>query len=220
MRYSKEQIRKAMLLYAVTDRSWLKENETLLDVVKEVVKNGATFLQIREKDLNGADFEAEAKTLQDICREHQVPYVVNDNVEIAMKIHADGVHVGQSDIKGRDIRAMIGSDKILGISAGTVEEAVAAEQAGADYIGVGAIFGTSTKKNARNITMDRLNEIVEAVEIPVVAIGGINATNISELAGSKVDGVAVGSAIFAAEHPGEATKELLLKAKAVIESHE
>lgn len=220
MRYSKEQIRKAMLLYAVTDRSWLKENETLLDVVKEVVKNGATFLQIREKDLNGADFEAEAKTLQDICREHQVPYVVNDNVEIAMKIHADGVHVGQSDIKGRDVRAMIGSDKILGISAGTVEEAVAAEQAGADYIGVGAIFGTSTKKNARNITMDRLNEIVEAVEIPVVAIGGINATNISELAGSKVDGVAVVSAIFAAEHPGEATKELLLKAKAVIESHE
>lgn len=220
MRYSKEQIRKAMLLYAVTDRSWLKENETLLDVVKEVVKNGATFLQIREKDLNGADFEAEAKTLQDICREHQVPYVVNDNVEIAMKIHADGVHVGQSDIKGRDIRAMIGSDKILGISAGTVEEVVAAEQAGADYIGVGAIFGTSTKKNARNITMDRLNEIVEAVEIPVVAIGGINATNISELAGSKVDGVAVVSAIFAAEHPGEATKELLLKAKAVIESHE
>ncbi len=220
MRYSKEQIRKAMLLYAVTDRSWLKENETLLDVVKEVVKNGATFLQIREKDLNGADFEAEAKTLQDICREHQVPYVVNDNVEIAMKIHADGVHVGQSDIKGRDIRAMIGSDKILGISAGTVEEAVAAEQAGADYIGVGAIFGTSTKKNTRNITMDRLNEIVEAVEIPVVAIGGINATNISELAGSKVDGVAVVSAIFAAEHPGEATKELLLKAKAVIESHE
>lgn len=220
MRYSKEQIRKAMLLYAVTDRSWLKENETLLDVVKEVVKNGATFLQIREKDLNGADFEAEAKTLQDICREHQVPYVVNDNVEIAMKIHADGVHVGQSDIKGRDIRAMIGPDKILGISAGTVEEAVAAEQAGADYIGVGAIFGTSTKKNARNITMDRLNEIVEAVEIPGVAIGGINATNISELAGSKVDGVAVVSAIFAAEHPGEATKELLLKAKAVIESHE
>lgn len=220
MRYSKEQIRKAMLLYAVTDRSWLKENETLLDVVKEIVKNGATFLQIREKDLNGADFEAEAKTLQDICREHQVPYVVNDNVEIAMKIHADGVHAGQSDIKGRDIRAMIGPDKILGISAGTVEEAVAAEQAGADYIGVGAIFGTSTKKNARNITMDRLNEIVEAVEIPVVAIGGINATNISELAGSKVDGVAVVSAIFAAEHPGEATKELLLKAKAVIESHE
>lgn len=220
MKYSKEQIRKAMLLYAVTDQSWLKENETLLDVVKEVLKNGATFLQIREKDLNEADFETEAKKLQDICREYHVPYVVNDNVEIATKIGADGVHVGQSDIKGRDIRALIGPDKILGISAGTVEEAIAAEQAGADYIGVGAVFGTSTKKNARNMSIDRLKEIVEAVDIPVVAIGGINASNISELAGSKVDGVAVVSAIFAAENPGEATKDLLLKAKALVECDE
>ena len=209
-----------MLLYAVTDQSWLKENETLLDVVKEVLKNGATFLQIREKDLKEADFETEAKKLQDICREYHVPYVVNDNVEIAIKIGADGVHVGQSDIKGRDIRALIGSDKILGISAGTVEEAIAAEQAGADYIGVGAVFGTSTKKNARKMSIDRLKEIVEAVNIPVVAIGGINASNISELAGSKVDGVAVVSAIFAAENPGEATKDLLLKAKALVECDE
>ena len=220
MKYSKEQIRNAMLLYAVTDQSWLKENETLLDVVKEVLKNGATFLQIREKDLNEADFETEAKKLQGICREYHVPYVVNDNVEIATKIGADGVHVGQSDIKGRDIRALIGSDKILGISAGTVEEAIAAEQAGADYIGVGAVFGTSTKKNARKMSIDRLKEIVEAVNIPVVAIGGINASNISELAGSKVDGVAVVSAIFAAENPGEATKDLLLKAKALVECDE
>ena len=220
MKYTKEQIRKAMLLYAVTDQSWLKDGETLLDVVKEVLKNGATFLQIREKDLEEADFETEAKKLQDICREYHVPYVVNDNVEIAIKIGADGVHVGQSDIKGRDIRALIGLDKILGISAGTVEEATAAEQAGADYIGVGAVFGTSTKKNARNMSIDKLKEIVEAVDIPVVAIGGINASNISELAGSKVDGVAVVSAIFAAEHPGEATKDLLLKAKALVEYDE
>ena len=209
-----------MLLYAVTDQSWLKENETLLDVVKEVLKNGATFLQIREKDLNEADFETEAKKLQDICREYDVPYVVNDNVEIAIKIGADGVHVGQSDIKGRDIRALIGSDKILGISAGTVEEAIAAEQADADYIGVGAVFATSTKKNARNMSIDRLKEIVQAVNIPVVAIGGINASNMLELAGSKVDGVAVVSAIFAAEHPGEATKDLLLKSKALVECDE
>lgn len=220
MKYSKEQIRKAMLLYAVTDQSWLKEGETLLDVVKEVLKNGATFLQIREKDLSEEDFEAEAKKLQDICKEYHVPYVVNDNVEIAVKIAADGVHVGQSDIKGRDIRAMIGENRILGISAGTVEEAIAAERAGADYIGVGAVFGTSTKKNARNMTIDRLKEIVEAVDIPVVAIGGINASNISELAGSKVDGVAVVSAIFAAENPGEAAKDLLLKAKALVECDE
>ena len=212
--------KEMLLLYAVTDQSWLKEGETLLDVVKEVLKNGATFLQIREKDLNEAAFEAEAKKLQNICKEYQVPYVVNDNVEIALKIGADGVHVGQSDIKGRDIRAMIGEDKILGISAGTVEEAIAAEKAGADYIGVGAVFGTSTKKNARNMTMDRLKEIVEAVNIPVVAIGGINSQNISELSGSKVDGVAVVSAIFAAENPGEATKDLLAKAKKLVEENE
>lgn len=220
MKYSKEQIRKAMLLYAVTDQSWLKEEETLLDVVKDVLKNGATFLQIREKDLNEADFEAEAKKLQDICKVYNVPYVVNDNVEVAMRIDADGVHVGQSDIKGRDIRAMIGEDKILGISAGTVAEAIAAEQAGADYIGVGAIFGTSTKKNARNMTMDRLNEIIKSVNIPIVAIGGINASNMSELKGSGVDGVAVVSAIFAAENPGQATKELLVKANDVVNGNE
>lgn len=220
MKYSKEQIRKAMLLYAVTDQSWLKEEATLLDVVKDVLKNGATFLQIREKDLTEVDFETEAKKLQDICKVYNVPYVVNDSVEVAMKIDADGVHVGQSDIKGRDIRAMIGEDKILGISAGTVEEAIAAEQAGADYIGVGAIFGTSTKKNARNMTMDRLNEIIKSVNIPIVAIGGINASNMSELKGSGVDGVAVVSAIFAAENPGQATKELLVKANDVVNGNE
>ena len=220
MKYSKEQIRKAMLLYAVTDQGWLKEGEILLDVVKEVLANGATFLQIREKDLSEADFEREAKKLQDICKEYQVPYVVNDNVEIAIKIGADGVHVGQSDIMGRDIREMIGSDKILGISAGTVEEAIAAEKAGADYIGVGAIFETSTKKNARNMTMDALKEIVDAVTIPVVAIGGINGSNMLELKGSKVDGVAVVSAIFAAENPGEATGALFEMAKRLVEENE
>lgn len=220
MRYTKEQIRKSMLLYAVTDQRWLKEDETLLDVVKDVLKNGATFLQIREKDLKEEDFEAEAKKLQDICREYQVPYVVNDNVEIALHIDADGVHVGQSDIKGRDIRAMIGDDKILGISAGTVEEAIAAEKAGADYIGVGAVFGTSTKENARTMSVEYLKEIAGSVSIPVVAIGGISSENIMELAGSSVDGVAVVSAIFAAKDPGQATKELLAKAKALVESNE
>lgn len=220
MKYTKEEIRKGMLLYAVTDQSWLKENETLLDVVKEVLKNGATFLQIREKDLAEGDFEAEAKKLKDICREYQVPYVVNDNVDIVMHIDADGVHVGQSDIKGRDIRSIIGADKILGISAGTVEEAVAAEKAGADYIGVGAVFVTSTKKNARNMSIDRLKEIVDSVQIPVVAIGGINEKNMGELAGSQIDGIAVVSAIFAAEDPGAATKNLLMKAKELVKGNE
>ena len=209
MKFSKEEIRRSMLLYAVTDRMWLKEGESLVDVCREVLTHGATFLQVREKDLEEAAFAREARELQDLCARQKVPFVVNDSVEIAMEIDADGVHVGQSDIRGRDIRAMIGPDKILGISAGTVEEARAAEAAGADYIGVGAEFGTSTKKNARNLSVPILRTISQAVSIPVVAIGGINRDNILQLAGSGVDGVAVVSAIFAAQDPGRAAEELL-----------
>ncbi|MBQ8144298.1 MAG: thiamine phosphate synthase [Butyricicoccus sp.] len=216
MKYTKDDIRKAMLLYAVTDRMWLHEGESLCDVVERVLQNGATFLQIREKDLEPEAFETEAARLKTLCAAYRVPFVVNDSVEIALDIDADGVHVGQSDIKGRDILEMIGTDKILGISAGTVEEAQAAERAGADYIGVGAVFGTSTKKNARTMTVECLREIAESVTIPVVAIGGIGAGNIAQLAGSGVDGVAVVSAIFAAEDPGKATAELLGKAKELV----
>ena len=219
MKFTRDEIRKAMLLYAVTDQMWLREGETLGDVVESVLRNGATFLQIREKDLAQDAFEAEAERLKTLCAQHGVPFVVNDSVEIALQCDADGVHVGQSDIKGRDIRAMIGPDKILGISAGTVEEAVAAEKAGADYIGVGAIFTTSTKKNARNMTMEQLKEIVSSVSIPVVAIGGISAENILQLRGSGVDGVAVVSAIFAAEDPGKATADLLKLAEEMVASH-
>jgi len=219
MKFTIGEIRKAMLLYAVTDQMWLKEGETLSDVVEEVLKNGATFLQIREKDLAPNAFEAEAEKLKTLCAQHRVPFVVNDSVEIALQCDADGVHVGQSDIKGRDIRAIIGPNKILGISAGTVEEAIAAEKARADYIGVGAIFATSTKKNARSMTMEQLKEIVSSVSIPVVAIGGISAENILQLRGSGVDGVAVVSAIFAAEDPGKATANLLKLAEEVVTSH-
>lgn len=213
MKFTKDEIRRAMLLYAVTDRSWLKEGQSLTSVCEEVLAGGATLLQIREKDLAPDAFEAEAAELKALCARHRVPYVVNDSVEIALAIDADGVHVGQSDIMGRDIRAMIGENKILGISAGTVEEAVAAQRAGADYIGVGAVFGTSTKKNARNMTVEKLKEIRSAVSIPVVAIGGINAGNLRELRGSGMDGIAVVSAIFAAENPGKATAQLLTLAK-------
>ena len=216
MKYTKDEIRRGMLLYAVTDQSWLKEGQTLLDVCEDVLNHGATFLQIREKDLDADAFEAQAKKLKELCARYQVPYVVNDSIEIAMTIDADGVHVGQSDIKGRDIRSMIGPDKILGISAGTVEEAIAAENAGADYIGVGAVFGTGTKKNARNLTLEKLRQISSAVSIPVVAIGGINAKNLMELSGSGVDGVAVVSAIFAAEDPSQATVQLLELAKQMV----
>ena len=216
MKFTRDEIRKSMLLYAVTDQMWLKEGETLLDVCENVLENGATFLQIREKDLSEEAFEQEAAKLKDLCAKYHVPYVVNDSVEIAVDIDADGVHVGQSDIKGRDIRAIIGPDKILGISAGTVEEAVAAEKAGADYIGVGAVFATSTKKNARNLSREQLLAICNAVTIPVVAIGGISAGNILELSGSGVDGVAVVSAIFGAQDPGKATAELLALSREMV----
>lgn len=215
MKFTKDEIRCSMLLYAVTDRAWLKPGETLPQVAAAVLESGATFLQIREKDLDEAAFEAEAEQLRRLCADRRVPFVVNDSVEIALQCGADGVHVGQSDIRGRDIRAMIGPDRILGISAGTVAEAQAAEAAGADYIGVGAIFATGTKKDARNLTMDALRAIRAAVTIPVVAIGGISAANIDQLAGSGVDGVAVVSAIFAAEDPAAATVALRQKAEAL-----
>lgn len=208
MSFTKDEIRRSMLLYAVTDRMWLKEGESLVPVVERVLESGATFLQIREKDLDETAFEAEAERLRTLCAGRRIPFVVNDSVEIALRCGADGVHVGQSDIRGRDLRAILGPDRILGISAGTVEEAVAAERAGADYIGVGAVFATGTKKDAVHLTMTELKAIRAAVEIPVVAIGGIHAGNIARLAETGVDGVAVVSAIFGAEDPGEATAEL------------
>ena len=190
-------------LYFITDSTGFTE-EDFLRRVEGALRGGVTFLQIREKDLDENSFEAEAAKLKELCAKHKVPYVVNDSVEIALAIDADGVHVGQSDIKGRDIRSLIGPDKILGISAGTIEEAVAAEQAGADYIGVGAVFGTSTKKNARNLTVEKLREISSAVSIPVVAIGGINANNIADVIKSGIRNFAIVRAVCAADNPHEA----------------
>lgn len=218
MKFTGDEIRRAMLLYAITDRTWLR-GKSIKDVCENILENGATFLQIREKDLNEEAFGKEAGELKNLCGKYRVPFVVNDNVQIALDIDADGVHVGQSDIRGRDLRAVIGPDKILGISAGTVEEAVSAEKAGADYIGVGAVFGTSTKKNARNLTVEKLREICESVSIPVVAIGGINRNNIGLLSGSGIDGIAVISAIFAAENPGCAAAELLKCVKEVVKAN-
>ena len=215
MKFTGDEIRKAMLLYAITDRTWLRETESLAEVCSHVLDNGATFLQIREKDLKEDDFEREAAELKTLCEKYRVPFVVNDNVQIALDIDADGVHVGQSDIRGRDIRSIIGPDKILGISAGTVEEALEAEKAGADYIGVGAVFGTSTKKDARNLTLEKLKEICTAVQIPAVAIGGINKNNIKEL-----EGIAVISAIFGAEDPGRAAGELYKLANDMVKTNE
>lgn len=215
MKFSREEIRQAMLLYGITDRTWLKPGESLSDVCREILEHGVTFLQIREKNLAQEAFLEETRELKDLCAQFHVPFVVNDSVKIAVQSGADGVHVGQSDIKGRNIREMIGPERILGISAGTVEEARKAEQAGADYIGVGAVFGTATKKDARNLSVEKLREISASVSIPVVAIGGINRGNVRELSGSGVDGIAVISALFGAEQPGKAAAELTALAKEI-----
>jgi thiamine-phosphate pyrophosphorylase len=199
--------KSSMLLYAVTDRTWLKDR-SLADVVEEAIKAGITFLQLREKDLNYASFLQLAREIRNITDKYKIPYVINDNIEVAMACGADGVHVGQSDMDAKDVRRIIGQDKILGVSAQTVEQAVLAEKNGADYIGVGTVFPTSTKLDAEGVSFETLKEICKAVSIPVVAIGGINKDNAMKLAGSSIDGIAVVSAIFAQEDITAAVKEL------------
>ena len=198
---------KELLLYAVTDRHWLGE-ETLYDQVKKALDGGATFVQLREKNLDREVFLAEAKEIQKLCKEYGVPFVVNDEVSIAKDIDADGVHVGQSDMEAMDVRKILGPDKIIGVSAQTVEQAIIAEKHGADYLGVGAVFTTGSKDDADAVSHETLKAICEAVSIPVIAIGGITKDNVAELAGSGICGVAVISAIFGQKDIQKATEEL------------
>ena len=218
MKFTKDDIRRGMTLYAVTDRSWLGER-TLVQVVEQVLRGGATFLQLREKELDRAAFLAEAKELKALTAKYRVPFVINDDIDIALESDADGVHLGQTDLMGRDARALIGPDKILGITANTVELAVAAEKAGADYIGAGAVFGTTTKQNAKNLSLDTLCDICRAVTIPVVAIGGINGENLPRLAGTGAAGAAVVSALFAQKDPEEAARRLRALAEKMVAAH-
>lgn len=215
MKFTKDEIRRGMTLYAVSDRSWLGER-TLAQVVEKVLRGGATFLQLREKELDREAILAEAREIQAIAARYRVPFVINDSVDIALACDADGVHVGQTDLMGRDVRALIGPDKILGITANTVELAVAAEKAGADYIGAGAVFGTTTKQNAKNLSLDTLKAICQAVSIPVVAIGGINADNLPRLAGTGAAGAAVVSALFAQKDPEEAARRMRVLADKMV----
>ena len=188
-----------MLLYAVTDRAWTGR-QTLMEQVEAALKGGVTCVQLREKELDSGLFLKEAVEMKALCERYGVPFIVNDNVEIAVKCRADGVHVGQSDMEAGAVRKKIGDSMILGVSVETVEQARAAVKAGADYLGVGAIHATGTKEDAEIVTLDTLKKICEAVEIPVTAIGGIKKTNMMELAGTGVDGVALVSAIFAVEN--------------------
>lgn len=186
-----------MRLYAVTDRSWLR-GQTLFEQVEQTLIGGATLVQLREKELDEEAFLREAVELAKLCHRYGVPLLINDNVEIAHRSGADGVHVGQDDMEAASVRSLLGSDMIVGVTAKTVEQALRAQEAGADYLGSGAVFGSATKLNAKPMTKELLGSICHAVSIPVVAIGGINRNNILDLAGTDISGVAVVSGIFAA----------------------
>ena len=188
---------RTLLLYAVTDRHWTGR-QTLAEQVRECLEGGATMIQLREKEMEEDAFEKEAEEIKAICREYGVPFIVNDNVEVAMRCGADGVHVGQRDMEAGEVRKKIGSHRILGVSAQTVEQAVLAQRRGADYLGVGSVFPTSTKRDADAVSLETLRQICAAVSIPVVAIGGITEENVILLKGSGIAGAAVVSAVFGA----------------------
>ena len=207
--------KKDLLLYAVTDRAWLGD-KTLAQQVEESLKGGSTMVQLREKHLDRETFKTEALELKELCRRYSVPLIINDNVELTLEIGADGVHVGQEDLEAGRARALLGPDKILGVSAHSVEEALRAQEAGADYLGAGAVFPTDTKDDVSVLPYERLKDICAAVDIPVVAIGGIGTHNILRLSGSGVAGVAVVSAIYAQPDVERAARELKALAEEMV----
>ena len=209
--------KKDLLLYAVTDRHWLK-GRSLRQVVEESLDGGVTMVQLREKQLEEGTFLEEAKELQLLCRQRHIPFLVNDNVDIALAMNADGVHVGQSDMEPLDVRKKLGPDKIVGVSAQTVEQALLAQAHGADYLGVGAVFPTGSKDDAVEVPFETLKAICQAVRIPVVAIGGISKANVEELKGSGICGVAVISAIYGAGDIEGAARELKEAVRATVEA--
>lgn len=211
MKFSKDML----LLYAVTDRSWVGR-QTLYEQVEDALKGGVTIVQMREKHLPREEFLAEAIQLRELCHRYQVPLIINDNVEVALESGADGVHVGARDASVAEIRRRVGADFIIGATAKTVEQAQAAQVAGADYLGVGAVFPSPTKTNAIRITGEQFKEICASVSIPAVAIGGISLQNAVELQGGGMAGIAVVSAIFGAENIREDTLRLKEIARQVV----
>ena len=198
MRFDLDFVKNILRLYAVTDRRWLK-SRSLCAQAEQAILGGVTCVQLREKELAREVFYEEAVRLRVLCSRYRVPLIINDDVEIALAVHADGVHVGQNDMKIAEIRRMAGDGLIIGATAKTVDQALDAQADGADYLGSGAVFGTATKLNAKPMTRQLLGEIAAAVSIPVVAIGGINRENINQLEGTGIAGAAVVSGIFAAQ---------------------
>ena len=213
MRFHKGQL----FIYAVTDRAWTG-GRSLCGQVEEALKGGATMVQCREKSLEKKNFDqilGEAKALRELTQRYHVPLIIDDNMDLAEACNADGLHVGQDDMPAWKVREILGEDKIIGVSAQTVEQAIKAEKDGADYLGVGAVFPTSSKADAVEVEHATLRDICVAVQIPVVAIGGISAENVSQLAGTGIDGIAVISAIFAQDFPKLAAEELKKKVEAI-----
>ena len=206
---------KMLLLYAVTDQAWVGE-QTFLAQIEAALKGGATIVQLREKKMDEDSFVEEAIQVRELCHKYGVPLIINDNVDVALKSGADGVHVGIGDAPVAEIRRRVSADFIIGATCKTVEQAKIAEAAGADYMGVGAVFPSPTKTNAVRITNEQLCEIISSVSIPAVAIGGISHDNVCEIKGSRVSGVAVVSAIFGAADIQEATALLKARVKAII----
>ena len=200
-----------LLLYAVTDRSWVGR-QTLYEQIEEALKGGITCLQLREKNLSEEDFINEAKKVKELCCRYNVPLIINDNLDVALNCGADGVHVGIEDTPVCEIRKRTDKDFIIGATAKSVEQAVEAERQGADYLGVGAIFPSPTKKDAKATSVEELGRICDAVKIPVVAIGGLTKDNLSVLEGTPISGVALISAIFGAK---DIEKEVMLLKKKV-----
>lgn len=206
--------RESMRLYVVTDRSWL-HGKSLESQVELILQQGATFLQLREKELPFEDFVQEARVIKKLTDRYHIPFVINDNIDVALAVDADGVHVGQHDLNAKQVREKLGCGKIIGVSAATVEEAVTAQENGADYLGIGAVFHTSTKEDAKDIPFEEIQKICNAVKIPTVGIGGVNETSMPKLKGCGLDGAAVISAIFAQEDVGEATRKLVQLSKTI-----
>ena len=200
--------KNCLRLYAVTDRSWLGE-EPLYTQVEKALKGGATMIQLREKELDEVHFEQEAREIQQLCKTYKVPLIINDNVVLAKRINAVGVHIGQSDMQLMTARQLLGDEKIIGVTAKTVQQAKDAEKAGADYLGSGAVFGSSTKTDAKPMKHTLLQQICESVSIPVVAIGGITSDNVLQLSGRGIAGIAVVSGIFASPDIEAETRNLL-----------
>ena len=210
MNFTKEQLN----LYLVTDRHWLA-NRNLEDDVEKAILGGVTMVQLREKNIDNDSFIELAKKVKQVCNKYKIPFIINDNLEVALAVDSDGIHIGQDDLPASLVRQKIGPDKILGVSAHNLDEAIAAKKAGATYLGAGAMFSTTTKDNTTNLSIEQLQTITKNVDIPVVAIGGINYDNCLSLKNCNLAGIAVVSAIMAATNISEAASNLKKRAQVI-----